>query len=220
MVVQCSTLTPLRVDEVFYSLQGESTRAGLPTTFIRLTGCPLRCRYCDTEYAFKGGTLRGAEDLLSVCRVMPTQYVCITGGEPLAQPAVLPLMTLLCEEGFDLSLETSGALSVASVDPRVQLVLDWKAPSSGEAHRHLLSNLDALKEEDQIKFVLGDEEYYRFAVNKLREHDLASRCVVLFSPVYGVMDPAVLAGWLLRDALPVRFQMQMHKALWGERRGC
>ena len=219
MVVK-SALAPLRVDEVFYSLQGESTRAGLPTTFIRLTGCPLRCCYCDTEYAFKGGTLRGAEDLLSVCRAMPTQYVCITGGEPLAQPAVLPLMTLLCDEGFDLSLETSGALSVTSVDPRVQLVLDWKAPSSGEAHRHLLSNLDALKEEDQIKFVLGDEEDYRFAVSKLSEHDLASRCVVLFSPVYGAMDPAVLAGWLLRDALPVRFQMQMHKALWGERRGC
>ncbi|SFO12947.1 7-carboxy-7-deazaguanine synthase QueE [Nitrosospira briensis] len=206
----------LRVSEIFFSLQGETSRVGLPTVFVRLTGCPLRCGYCDTEYAFQGGDRISIVDILTKVASYGTRYVTVTGGEPLAQKECLALLSLLCEAHYSVSLETSGALDVSAVDPCVSKILDIKTPGSGEAERNRWSNLDCLTSQDEVKFVLCDETDYLWAVEVLRERRLDRICPVLFSPVYGKLDPAALAAWVLRDHLPVRVQVQLHKLLWGE----
>ena len=209
-------MTRLRVTEIFYSLQGESRSSGLPTVFVRLTGCPLRCRYCDTVYAFKGGAWLDLEHILGRVAEYGARYVTVTGGEPLAQTACAELLTALCDAGYLVSLETSGALDVSGIDPRVVKVMDLKTPGSGEADQNLYLNLKHLTPRDQVKFVICDAEDYRWAREKLREHDLAQRCEVLFSPAAGAQSPRQLADWILRDRLPVRFQIQLHKILWGD----
>jgi len=209
----------LRVTEIFYSLQGESTRSGIPTVFIRLTGCPLRCRYCDTEYAFGGGAWMELEEILARVAAAGGDYVTLTGGEPLAQEGCHDLLKALCDAGYLVSLETSGALEVAGVDPRVVKVLDLKTPGSGEEGRNFYANLDQLRPCDELKFVLCDEPDYRWAVAKIAEHRLVGRCELLFSPAQGRLEPRTLAAWILRDRLPVRFQLQLHKVLWGSERG-
>lgn len=206
----------LRVNEIFYSLQGESSRVGLPTVFIRLTGCPLRCGYCDTEYAFTGGDNLSISAILNVTSAYNTRYVTVTGGEPLAQKTCLTLLSALCDAGYSVSLETSGALDVSTVDPRVIKVMDIKTPGSGELEKNLWTNLDHLNEQDELKFVLCDEKDYQWAVKIIQARQLNHICSILLSPVYGRLDPAVLAEWVLRDHLPVRMQIQMHKLLWGE----
>ncbi len=209
----------LRVSEIFYSIQGETSRAGLPTVFVRLTGCPLRCNYCDTSYAFTGGqNMTLAEVLAEVVRHHP-RYVTVTGGEPLAQKSCQQLLTALCDAGFDVSLETSGALDIAGVDARVVKVLDIKTPGSGEADKNLWSNLGALSMRDEIKFVLCDEADYHWVVQVLQEHRLVEKCGVLFSSAAELLSPTVLAGWILRDHLQVRLQVQLHKLLWGDATG-
>lgn len=210
----------LRVSEIFYSLQGESTRAGLPTVFIRLTGCPLRCVWCDTEYAFSGGQRREISGILDEVALHRPACVCVTGGEPLAQKGCLPLLQALCDAGHSVSLETSGALDISGVDSRVSRIMDLKAPGSGEVARNLESNLACLNAQDEVKIVLADEEDYRWAVAQINAHELAQRCgCVLLSPVQGKLVPADLAGWILRDHLPVRMQLQMHRVIWGDRAG-
>lgn len=211
--------TRLRVSEIFFSLQGETTRIGLPTTFIRLTGCPLRCGYCDTTYAFQGGESLAIEDMLERARGFPTRFVTVTGGEPLAQKGCLELLSRLCDASFDVSLETSGALDIGDVDPRVSRILDIKTPGSGEVERNLWSNLDALTSRDEIKFVLVDAADYAWARTVLAERALAGRCPVLFSAAAGQLSPRDLADWILSDGLPVRLQVQLHKLLWGEEKG-
>ncbi|MHB1513104.1 MAG: 7-carboxy-7-deazaguanine synthase QueE [Acidiferrobacter sp.] len=209
----------LRITEIFYSLQGETRTVGWPTVFVRLTGCPLRCRYCDTAYAFQGGERMACDTILDKVGAYSPRFVTVTGGEPLAQPAVLPLLQALCDRGYEVSLETSGALSTEGVDPRVSVVLDLKTPGSGESSRNLNTNLDRLRRGDQVKFVItsvGDYEWAREAVEK---YDLAARCDVLFSPVHEGLEARTLADWVLRDRLPVRFQIQLHKVLWGDARG-
>jgi len=209
----------LRVTEVFHSLQGESSRVGLPTTFVRLTGCPLRCRWCDTAYAFHGGeNLTIAQVLERVARRQP-RHVCVTGGEPLAQKGCRPLLAALCDGGYDVSLETSGALDIEGIDPRVSVVMDLKAPGSGEERKNRWSNLALLRPGDEIKLVLADEADYLWARTALEDKRLASICPVLLSPVAGGLDPAQLADWILRDRLPVRMQVQLHKILWGNTPG-
>ncbi|PKO72137.1 MAG: 7-carboxy-7-deazaguanine synthase QueE [Betaproteobacteria bacterium HGW-Betaproteobacteria-14] len=209
----------LRVSEIFHSLQGESTRAGLPTVFVRLTGCPLRCAWCDTEYAFSGGeTLTLGDVLIEVARHGARQ-VCVTGGEPLAQKACLPLLVALCDAGYAVSLETSGALAVSAVDPRVSRIMDLKAPASGEADKNLWDNLPHLNAQDEIKIVLADEADYAWARKVIGERKLDAICPVLLSPVAGKLDPKLLAEWVLRDRLPVRVQLQLHKLIWGAERG-
>lgn len=209
----------LRVSEVFFSLQGETSRTGLPTLFVRLTGCPLRCGYCDTTYAFQGGETWILDDLLTRVATFPVRRVCVTGGEPLAQKACLPFLTRLCDAGYEVSLETSGALDVRGVDSRVVRVVDVKTPGSGEAERNFWSNLGALTPHDEVKFVLTGPEDYAWACAILREYGLSGRCPVLFSAASGSLEPAQLAGWILRDGLDVRLQVQLHKLLWGEVRG-
>ena len=209
----------LRVTEIFYSLQGEGRFAGCPTVFIRLPGCPLRCSYCDTTYAFSGGERLELSQILSQVKKYGPEYVCVTGGEPLAQPACLMLLTQLCDTGYRVSLETSGALDISRVDPRVSRVVDIKTPGSGEARQNLTVNLECLKPRDQLKFVICDEADYQWARQRLAADDLASRCEVLFSPAYGLQDPTELAQWILQDRLPVRMQLQLHKLLWGEQPG-
>ncbi len=209
----------LKVSEIFLSIQGEADAVGWPTVFVRLTGCPLRCTWCDTEYAFHGGEWRDIDEILDEVAGHGVRHVCVTGGEPLAQKRCTELLARLCDAGHAVSLETSGAIDVAAVDARVRKVLDLKAPGSGEASRNLWTNLDHLLAHDQVKIVIADRADYDWAVAQLRERDLATRCTVLFSPVYGRLTPRVLAEWILADRLPVRFQMQLHKALWGEEPG-
>jgi 7-carboxy-7-deazaguanine synthase len=209
----------LRINEIFYSLQGETSRVGLPTVFVRLTGCPLRCTYCDTAYAFSGGQSMTLQAILEEVARHGARYVTVTGGEPLAQKGSLELMHALCEAGYEVSLETGGALDVSGVDARVMKVLDIKTPGSGEVGKNLWSNLDALNAHDEIKFVLCGEDDYRWAIQVMREHGLDKKCAVLFSPSQGQLEPAQLADWILRDHLPVRLQVQLHKLLWGNERG-
>ena len=209
----------LRISEIFYSLQGETSRAGLPTVFVRLTGCPLRCTYCDTTYAFSGGENMSIGKILEQVATYQTRYVTITGGEPLAQKNCLPLLHVLCDAGYEVSLETGGALDVGKVDGRVMRVLDIKTPGSGELEKNLWSNLEHLKSDDEIKFVLCDEADYLWARQTMKEYALDRKCSVLFAPVQGKLSPADLAGWILRDHLPVRMQVQLHKLLWGDARG-
>jgi len=209
----------LRISEIFYSLQGESRSAGWPTVFIRLTGCPLRCAYCDTEYAFQGGEWISLDEILAQTAGFTPHYVTVTGGEPLAQKNCLPLLQQLCDADYAVSLETSGALDIAEVDPRVTVVMDLKTPSSGEESKNRYLNIGDLKSTDQIKFVLGDRADYDWARAKLDEYDLTQRCEVLFSPVKDALSATDLANWILADGLQVRMQIQLHKLLWGEEPG-
>lgn len=209
----------LRITEVFHSIQGEGDAVGWPTVFVRLTGCPLRCTWCDTTYSFQGGNWRTIGSLLAEVAAFRTRHVCVTGGEPLAQRRCLELLARLCDAGHEVSLETSGALDVSAVDPRVRKVVDLKAPGSGESARNLWSNLEHLRPHDQVKFVLAGRGDYDWAVERLREHGLAARCQVLFSPVWSTLPPRELAQWILDDRLPVRLQVQLHKLLWGEEPG-
>jgi 7-carboxy-7-deazaguanine synthase len=209
----------LRITEIFHSLQGEAVSVGIPTVFVRLTGCPLRCRYCDTEYAFHGGEWRTIDEILAEVASHGARYVCVTGGEPLAQPNCAALLARLCDAGFCVSLETSGAMDIHDLDPRVVRVMDWKAPGSGEQSRNLVGNFAALTARDQVKFVLCDRADYEWAKHAVAEHALADRCEVLFSPSHGQLDARQLAEWILADRLPVRFQIQLHKYLWGDARG-
>lgn len=209
----------LRITEIFYSLQGEASRVGLPTVFVRLTGCPLRCGYCDTDYAFQGGAWQTLGQIVEAVAAHPARHVTVTGGEPLAQKACLELLALLCDRGFDVSLETSGALDIAGVDARVARIVDVKTPGSGESERNLWANMAQLTPRDEVKFVLTGEADYFWAKAVLAEHAIPSRCPVLFSPAWGALEPALLAEWILRDGLPVRMQVQLHKLLWQEARG-
>ena len=209
----------LRVSEIFASLQGESTTVGVPTVFVRLTGCPLRCRWCDTAYAFSGGERLTIDEILARVSDLGLPEVCVTGGEPLAQAACRDLLTALADAGLRVSLETSGALSIAGLDPRVRCVMDLKAPGSGEADKNLWDNLDHLRPHDEVKFVLAGRADYDWAKDVLERHGLARRATVLFSPVTGELAPSTLADWIVADRLPVRFQLQLHKILWGDARG-
>ena len=206
----------LRITEIFYSLQGETSRVGLPTVFVRLTGCPLRCGYCDTEYAFYGGETMTLAAIMAQVAVHQAHYVTVTGGEPLAQKNCLLLLRELCDAGYSVSLETSGALDVSEVDARVSKILDVKTPGSGELEKTLWNNLAHLTPRDEIKFVICDEQDYLWAVEQLRKRNLSAICPVLFSPVYRQLPEQTLAYWILRDRLPVRMQIQLHKYLWGD----
>lgn len=211
--------TKLRLTEIFFSLQGETRTAGIPTVFIRLTGCPLRCNYCDTSYAFTGGQWWDFQAILAELAKYDTRYITVTGGEPLAQRACYDFLTILCDKGYDVSLETSGAMDVANVDPRVVKVMDLKTPASGEEQKNRYDNIQFLNPKDQVKFVLCDRQDYEWAVTKLREYQLASRCEVLFSPSYGQLGLRELTEWVLADQLPVRVQIQLHKLIWGDEPG-
>ncbi len=206
----------LKIHEIFYSLQGESTRVGLPTVFVRLTGCPMRCVYCDTAYAFSGGSNMEIDAILSKVAEFGTRYVTVTGGEPLAQKDCHALLKALCDAGYSVSLETGGAIDIGPVDSRVSVILDIKTPDSGELKNNLWGNLDYLKKADEVKFVLCSRADYEWAKQVQAAQHLADKCTVLFSPVYGQINPAELAEWVLADRLPVRMQLQLHKILWGE----
>ena len=209
----------LRISEIFFSLQGEATRSGLPTVFVRLTGCPLRCVWCDSEHSFTGGKRMSQVQVIEAVADFGARQVCVTGGEPLAQKACLPLLCALCDAGYDVSLETSGALDIGGVDPRVSRVVDLKAPGSGESAKNRWQNLDHLTAHDELKFVLKDRADYEWARQAIREHHLDTLCPLLFSPVRGEVEPRAIAEWVLADRLPVRFQLQLHKLLWGNIQG-
>lgn len=209
----------LRITEVFFSLQGESTRVGLPTVFIRLTGCPLRCQYCDTSYAFSGGKLRTFSDILAEVGGYPTRQVTVTGGEPLAQPNCQLLMTALADQGYQVSLETSGALDIADIDPGVMIVMDLKTPASGELARNRMANIELLRPQDQLKFVICDEADYHWARELIQSQQINEKTEVLMSPAFGRLEPNRLAEWILADRLDVRLQVQLHKILWGDEAG-
>lgn len=212
-------MSALRVTEIFHSLQGESNTVGLPTVFIRLTGCPLRCGYCDTSYAFSGGEKIEIADIIAQAEQYSTPYITVTGGEPLAQAGCLDLIVKLLDKGFIVSLETSGALDVSTVDQRAVKVMDLKTPSSGEMSKNLYQNIHFLDSKDQVKFVIGNNEDYEWSKAALIKYELIGRCEVLFSPVMGQQNPTELAEKILRDRLPVRFQIQLHKLLWDNAQG-
>jgi len=209
----------LRLTEIFFSLQGEASRAGLPTVFVRLTGCPLRCTWCDTTYSFTGGEPASIESVLAEVAKYPARQVCVTGGEPLAQKECLPLLSALCDAGYDVSLETSGALDIAAVDPRVARIMDLKAPDSGECDKNRWENLAVLNPRDEIKIVIASRPDYEWAHDLLHKRKLDALCPVLLSPAQGLVDPKALAEWILEDGLNVRFQLQLHKLLWGNTKG-
>ena len=209
----------LRITEVFYSLQGEASRVGLPTVFVRLTGCPLRCTWCDTTYSFTGGEPATIASVLAEVAKYPARQVCVTGGEPLSQKECLPLLVALCDAGYDVSLETSGALDVSVVDPRVSRIMDLKAPDSGEVGRNLWSNLDCLDGRDEIKIVIASRGDYEWARDVVRQRQIDAICPVLISPAQGLLEARSLADWILEDGLNVRFQLQLHKLLWGNMQG-
>jgi len=209
----------LRITEIFLSLQGEARSVGWPTVFVRLTGCPLRCLYCDTRYAFSGGSPWTPAAVVAEVERYGVRHVCVTGGEPLAQRAVLPLLATLCERGYEVSLETSGALDISGIDPRVSRVVDIKTPGSGEAAKNRWANIDLLTPHDQVKLVLSQRDDYDWARAILERYSLPERCEVLFSPVAGQLAPHDLAEWIIADRLAVRFQIQLHKFLWGEQIG-
>lgn len=213
-------MAELRITEIFYSLQGETRTVGLPTVFVRLTGCPLRCGYCDTEYAFHGGEKWPLASVVERVAEYKPRYVTVTGGEPLAQPQCQALLTQLCDRGYEVSLETSGAIAIEAVDPRVVIVMDLKTPSSGEMARNHYDNISALKPGDQVKFVIGDRSDYEWTRFKMDEYQLASRVSeILLSPVHGAMNATELAEWMLADNLPARLQLQLHKLLWNDAAG-
>jgi 7-carboxy-7-deazaguanine synthase len=218
-VKRASADPTLRVSEIFLSLQGESTRVGLPTIFIRLTGCPLRCTWCDTTYAFAGGETLTLATILERVAAFDCKTVCVTGGEPLAQAGCLSLLTALCDAGYAVSLETSGALDISAVDPRVSRIVDIKAPGSAEEAKNRWENIQVLGPTDELKFVLASRADYDWAKSVLVGRQLAEKCTVLFSPVADSLPPVQLADWILQDRLPVRFQLQLHKILWGQERG-
>ena len=209
----------LRITEIFLSLQGESLTVGCPTVFVRLTGCPLRCGYCDTSYAFQGGEWMHIDDILEKVTEHGVSHVTVTGGEPLAQKNCPVLLRALCDAGYAVSLETGGAMDISTVDPRVVRVMDLKTPGSGEVERNRYENLEELADTDQVKFVICSREDYDWARQMLQQHDIANRCTVLFSPVHGQQDATELADWILQDRLPVRMQIQLHKYLWGNEPG-
>jgi 7-carboxy-7-deazaguanine synthase len=209
----------LRITEIFLSLQGETRTVGLPTVFVRLTGCPLRCGYCDTTYAFTGGEWMSTDEILACVREYGVRHVTVTGGEPLAQRACQGLLTRLCDAGYEVSLETSGAMDVAAVDPRVVKVMDLKTPASGECDRNRMENLRYLSLQDQVKFVICDRADYEWAKQTVATHDLPARCEILFSPSHGQLPARDLADWIVADRLNVRFQIQLHKYLWGDEPG-
>lgn len=214
-----SSASRLRITEIFYSLQGESRTSGYATVFIRLTGCPLRCEYCDTAYAFKGGEWFSFDDILSEVKKYSTKYITVTGGEPLAQKKCIDLLKILCDEGYNVSLETSGALDISNVDTRVSRVMDLKTPASKEEDKNRYENIEFLTSHDQLKFVICNRDDYEWAVAKIREYDLLTRCEVLFSTSHQQLKPQTLADWILQDQLAVRFQMQLHKYLWNDEPG-
>ncbi|GAB1258989.1 7-carboxy-7-deazaguanine synthase QueE [Aurantivibrio plasticivorans] len=214
------TAPSLRITEIFYSLQGEARTVGKPTVFVRLTGCPLRCQYCDSEYAFHGGEQKTLNDIVEQVASFEPRFICVTGGEPLAQPNCLPLLKLLCDKGWEVSLETSGAMPIDNVDSRVSRVVDLKTPGSGEVSKNLYDNIAHLTPNDQIKFVICNREDYEWACFKLNEYDLVNRVdEVLFSSSFNQLKPRDLADWIVKDNLPVRFQLQQHKYLWGDQPG-
>ena len=212
-------MTTLRIFEIFYSLQGESSRVGLPTIFIRLTGCPLRCSYCDTEYAFKGGGNMTLDEIMQQIAEYGTRYVCVTGGEPLAQKGCSELLTLLCDNGYQVSLETSGAMDLTPVDTRVKVIMDVKTPGSGEVDKNRWENLPLLKAGDEVKWVVCSREDYDWARQMMTEHPFPANCDHLFSPSFHEVSGETLASWILEDHLQVRMQLQLHKILWGEKQG-
>jgi 7-carboxy-7-deazaguanine synthase len=212
-------VSSLRITEIFYSLQGESNTVGIPTVFIRLTGCPLRCVYCDTAYAFTGGKKTEIAEIITQAEQYGTKYITVTGGEPLAQQACFELITQLLDKGFIVSLETSGAIDLSAVDSRVVKVMDLKTPSSGESSKNLYQNIFHLNYQDQVKFVIGNDEDYNWSKSAINEYELSGRCEILFSPVMGQQNPTELAEKILQDRLPVRFQIQLHKLLWDDAQG-
>jgi len=212
-------VTQLKIFEIFYSLQGESSRVGLPTIFIRLSGCPMRCHYCDTAYAFQGGSMMTIDEILETVKKYQTRYVTVTGGEPLAQKEVLNLLKVLADQNFKVSLETGGGLSIKEVDPRIKIILDIKTPESGEEKKNYWENLNFIHLKDEIKFVLCSREDYDWAKKIINQYKLPEKCDVLFSPVYQKLNNTDLGNWILEDQLPVRMQIQLHKLLWGEKPG-